>query len=275
MSTEDESTGRARQPMIGQRVGSAQEPLLQDNVAGPVVEHPELPAMGEDESGAAPPLGLATGGGGTQPRFMTDKPQPPHGGRGRMPEVPNVNDTTSHRGGERPEGDYPEQRGVAPSPATGPGGYLRLQFRAAGGEVSLLDVTRVDGPLGPPEPLYGGVAYEVTVGPEQVGVGAVPDPGVRRGLAPLDRPELGHFIEEVPTYEFTARVPVDKVTPVNLPDLQVIVYRLDSTQVINATPDRPLREQAGRQAEEVAALRGINRERLPHELRASIDRALR
>jgi hypothetical protein len=90
-----------------------------------------------------------------------------------------------------------------------------------------------------------------------------------------NRPELGHFVEEVPSYEFTARVPVGKVTSANLPDLQVAVYRLDSTQIIHATPEQPLHQQAGRLAEEVATLRGIHRERLPHELRASIDRALR
>lgn len=78
----------------------------------------------------------------------------------------------------------------------------------------------------------------------------------------------------MPTYEFIARLPADRVSAVDLRDLQVTVYRMDSGQVVHPTPEHPLREHVGHVAEEVATLRGIHIDRLPQELRIRIERAL-
>jgi len=265
-SPQDGTLKRYRHPQIDQRVSTTEEPLLQDNVSEPVVELPHLPAMGEGN--VAQSIGPDRG----EERLMTGESLPSRDGRGVMSPVPSdaAAATGTYPGEERPQQVSPGRVADAE-----PGGYLRLRLRVAGGQASLVDVTRVEGPLSPPEPLYGGLAYEVTLGQQQLGAGAVPDPGVRRAFPPPDRPDLGHFVEEVPYYEFTARVPFGPVTTSNLQDLRVTVYRLDATQMIHTTPVRPLYQEAGRLVEEVAALRGVRPDQLPHELRTRIDRALR
>jgi hypothetical protein len=252
---------------IGQNVGSAEEPLLQDDKAGPFIERPSLPAMGEGETEPRPT--------DQPPRLMAEKavPQPGAAGRGEMAPVPDEGDRagagTADAGNDRP------QQVREPTPRAAAPGYLRLRLRVDRGEMRLVGVSRVEGPLAPPEPVQGGLAYEVTIGQQQLGAGTVPDPGVQRAFQPLDAPEKGHFLVEVPSYEFTARVPADMVSIASLPDVHISVYRMDAGQVIQTAPDRPLRQQVGQYAEEVAALRGIDPEQLPHQVRTHLDRALR
>jgi hypothetical protein len=230
-----------------------------------VVEHSNLPRMDKHKPEPRPVGGRI--------RMMDEHGQAeePEQGRGEMPGVPrDLSPPPEPEDRERPHQQPPPARAGA---ADG-GGYLRLQLRVDKGEITVVGVARVAGPLGPPRPMHGGLAYEVSLGDQQIGAGDVPDPGVRRGLAPPDEPERGHLVVEVPSYEFTARVPVDRLSPVNLPDLQVSVYRLDSGEVLRPSPERPLREHAGHLAEEVAVMRGIRTERLPAEVRAGLERAL-
>jgi hypothetical protein len=255
---------RAGEPVLGRRVGSGEMGHRQGDTSEPIVEHPHLPRMDDKPR----PQGRLPGQG----RLM-DEHTPARAtgaGRGEMAAVPDNLDAPGP--GDR---EYPPQR-PAPEPgaAPEPGGYLRLQLRVDDGDLSLVSVNRVAGPLGPPEPVHGGLAYEVSLGRQHLGAGDVPDPGVRRGFAPPDAPERGHSVVNVPSFEFTARIPADRVSTVNLPDLQVAVYRLDSGQVIHPTTERPLREHVGQLAEEVATLRGIHTDRLPEHLRAGIERAL-
>jgi hypothetical protein len=254
-------------PVAGRRVGSdAVEPRQRED-AEPVADQPDLPRMDEPETRRTP--------GVSQDRLM-DEHTPPaaaDAGRGEMAAIPAELGVT-----RPPDGEYPPQQprpGAPAAPGEPGGGYLRLQLRVDDGEVSVIGASRVAGPLRMPGPLQGGLAYEVTIGPRQLGAGDVPDPGVRRGFVPPDQPERGHSVIPMPSYEFTARFPADEVSTVNLPDLQVTVYRLDPGQAVSLTADRPLREHVGRVAQEVATLRGIRTERLPQEVRASLERALR
>jgi hypothetical protein len=256
---------RVSPPIAGRRIGSDASGPHQGESTDPIVEQPHLPRMAEAE-----PLQQLVGG---VTRLMDDPAASGGigGGRGQMSPVP-----AELRAALPTDGGYAPQQPVSavPTAAAEGAGYLRLQLRVDNGEMSLVGVSRVSGPLSQPGPVHGGLAYEVSLGQRQLGAGDVPDPGVRRGLHPPDRPESGHAVVELPSYEFTARVPADQVSAVNLPDLHVAVYKLDSGQATRLTADRPLLAQVGRTAEEVASLRGVHVEQLPHDVRAGLERAL-
>lgn len=254
---------RASEPVAGQRISSDAPGPYQDDSAEPVVENPRLPRM-DDKPEQRPSSG--------QTRLMDEHTaaEMTEGGRGQMAPVPSDLRVTSPADSEYP----PQHPAPGLSAAAESGGYLRLLLRVDDGEMSLVDASRVAGPLSQPGPVHGGLAYAVSLGQQQLGAGDVPDPGIRRSFAPPDQPERGHALVEVPSYEFTARVPADQVSTTNLPDLQVAVYRLDSDQATQLATDQPLREQVGRVAKEVSRLRGVHIEQLPQQVRVSLERAL-
>jgi hypothetical protein len=264
---EESNPPRSSAPLLGRRVGSSGEPQFQRDGADPIIENPLLPAMGEQAHQQRMSGGEAL--------LMGEHPSTaPSGGRGEMAPIRNSGTHVTET--RAPDREFPPQQPAPRSARSAEaGGYLRLQLRVEDGEVALVGVGRVEGPLSPPEPLQGGLAYEVTLGNRQVGAGAVPDPGIRRAFAPPDEPTRGHFVVAVPSFEFTARVPADQVSAVSLPDLQIAVYRMDSSQVVNPAFDQPLHAQAGHLVKEVATLRGIHAEQLPPELRARLDDAVR
>jgi hypothetical protein len=241
----------------------------QDADADPIVENPALPHMDVDAN-VRPDL---IGG---EIRLMDDgSPTPTRGGgRGLMDDVPADTTPPTRLG---PAG-YPPQRPAGRSGAAArsdaAGGYLRLLIRVENGDMSVVGASRVPGPLSRPGPVQGGLAYEVSLGAEQIGAGDVPDPGYRRGVASPGRPDRGHAFVEAPGYEFTARIPVDQIRAESLPDVQIAVYRLDSEQPTAFHPGSPLRAQDGRIAQELTALRGIRTEELPQDVRVSLERAL-
>lgn len=258
---EDQPLGpRAGEPSPGRRVGSGAEEPRQGTTSEPIIEHSDLPAMGE--VAPRPIRGRI--------RLM-DEPVAAEvgGGRGEMPPVPAT------LAAEAPtEGDYPPQVPVPTRAAGDSGGYMRFHLRVDDGAMSVVAAKWVPGPLAAAAPMHGGLAYEVSLGQDQLSAGDVPDPGVRRGFVPPDEPERGHQVIEVPSYEFTARVPAERLSRVNLPDVQVAVYRLDASQVVHATNVQPLQAQAGHVAEEVARLNGIRMEELPTDARNNIEQVL-
>lgn len=254
---------RAGEPTPGRRVSSGVGEPRQGTTTEPFVEHSDLPRMGEQDLAPRPIRG--------QVRLMDDSGATGvTGGRGEMSSAPNG------LGPEPPTtGDHPPQEPVASRAAAGDsGGYMRLHLRVDDGAMSVVAAKYVPGPLAAPAPMQGGLAYEVSLGQEQLGAGDVPDPGVRRGLVSPDAPERGHHVVEVPSYEFTVRIPVERLSRVNLPDVQVTVYRLDASQVIHATNAQPLQAQTGHVVEEVARLNGIRMEELPTDARNNIEQAL-
>jgi hypothetical protein len=250
------------------RVGSNQEPFVQQPDGKPVVENPGLPHM------EAAKVEQRRFGG--ELRFMEEVPgaAPAPSGR-RMQPVPP--DGRSAGVPATPRG--PQQPAAAQPVAAGGESYLRLLLHVEDGELSVRGVSEVPGPLGDPEPLHGDLVYEVTVGSKQIAAGAVPDPGVRRSFPPLPdsgAPGVeGHHVVEVPSYDFTARVPAAEVSSANLPDVQVAIYRLEGGQVVQPRQNRPLPEQVGHLVQEVARLRGIHLEELPQDVRAQFDRMRR
>jgi hypothetical protein len=234
-------------------------------VTEPVVERPDLPRMDDGDVRQREIKGRI--------RFMDDGPADTGGGaRGLMADIP----PEDARESVPSPGEYPPQR---PRRATFQAeeldGYLRLLLRVEDGVVSVVDASRVPGPLIQSGPVQGGFAYAVSLGSEQLAAGDVPDPGVRRGVVAPDRPERGHAIFGAPTSEFTARVPIGKVSLDTIRDLDISLYQLDSTQPTPLRSDEPLRARVGRLAEEVTVLRGIRLEQLPQEVRVRLERALR
>lgn len=243
--------------------------MRQNADADPVVENPALPRMDADAEVRPEPVA-------GEIRLMDDSSPTltPRGGRGLMDEVPG--DTTP-RAAPGPDG-YPMQRpasrpGAAARSAEA-GGYLRLLMRVENGDMSVVGASRVPGPLGRPGQVQGGLAYEVSLGAQQIGAGDVPDPGFRRGVTDPEHPDRGHALVEAPGYEFTARIPVDQIRTESLPDVQITVYRLNSEQPTSLHPSVPLRAQAGRVTEELTTLRGIRTDELPQDVRISLERAL-
>src|SRR4249920_3828641 len=137
MSDQHEQPVRPRRTRveIGQNVGSAEEPLLQDDTAGPFVERPNLPAMGEGE--ISPRL---TG------RLMAEHAVPQPGAARRREMVPVPDEGGPAGPGQVGAGmDRPQQARQAAPPAGAPG-YLRLRLRVDGAELRLVGVSRVEGP---------------------------------------------------------------------------------------------------------------------------------
>ena len=173
--------------------------------------------------------------------------------------------------------EYPPQRPrSATSRADDLAAYLRLLLRVENGAMSLVDAEPGAWPARfESGPVQGGLAYAVSLGFEQLGAGSVPDPGVRRSVVAPDRPERGRAFFAAPSYEFTARVAIGQVSLDTVRDLDISVYRLDSTQPTPLRSDEPLRARVGRVAEEVTALRGIRLEQLPQAVRLRLEQALR
>lgn len=248
------------------RFGSGQEEPRQSGKGEAIVEHPHLTAMDEHKVEHREVRGAVRLMDEHAPAFTASS-------RGEMPPVPH--DPGANHAVKADDELPPQQPAPSRQAAAGGEGYLRLQMRVEDGEVSVVGASHVPGPLAPAPAMHGGFAYEVTLGSEQLAAGDVPDPGVRRGFVRPDDPSGGHHIVDVSSYEFTARIPGASMSAVKLPDVQVSVYRLDPAQVVQPTRERPLRAHAGQLADEVASLRGIRLESLPHQVRNDIERAIR
>src|SRR5215467_7209287 len=75
--------------------------------------------------------------------LMEDQPAKPKSGANRMPAVPKKLATERQRG-ERPEQRELEQRKPQRTERLG---YVRLRVHVQGGEMSVLDIASVEGPL--------------------------------------------------------------------------------------------------------------------------------
>lgn len=158
------------------------------------------------------------------------------------------------------------------------GSYLRMRVRVENGEMSVLDVREVDGPLAMPGHLPSGFAYEVTLGAKRVAVGGVPDLGEWRGYpSPKGPPELhGHHVTQLSEAEFNVRVPREEVSLSALPQTEITLY-----QVKEPAQNRPIPRGLSLQAEftneirEVARLKGINVDSLSKDAQKEFRRALK
>jgi hypothetical protein len=131
-------------------------------------------------------------------------------------------------------------------------GYVRILASVVDGEIVLRDLAHVEGELADPEPLFGGVGYEVVLDGKHIHAGDVPDPGVRRGFAPPDDPNRGHSFVAVEDFDFVIRIPLAKVPPGRIPDLAVSVFQIHGESVLARVGDTPLTKQFAGQVRQVA-----------------------
>jgi hypothetical protein len=267
-------------PSIGSiltRVGTGVTAQLQKEGAAPVIENTGLPRMADVGQPARvtlpgnPALRLrpTTGLMGTG--------APPAAAAGpRMDPLPHpealgeaARATAAGRGDQAPRPDVGRVAGSGES-------YLRILVTVTGNDVQITHIDEVDGPLGPPEPLYGGLAYEVTLGDRALRVGAIPDPGVRRAFASAPAPpaQQKHFFATAASYDFTARVPKTAVTATTMPQVHIAVLALDPSQVVVPAGDVPLVKQFPHLAQEVTRLPGIDVAKLAEPVRAAFAKAL-
>ena len=237
-------------------------PTKQEISAPPVVQAPHLPSM--EATGAVQtilrntllPL-MGSGGGQTG------------GGQGRMDAVPANTSTSSAPSGK-------PQQPKAGVEVLSPGeGYVRLEVHVENGKLSVTGAKHVAGPLAMPSAVIHGYAYEVLLNDQQVALGSLPDVGLRRAFANRDVPDPQgkHFLVEVPTFDFTVRVPNGHFVTANLPKLNIVLHN------VTEAPDRftslaPLAKQAGVKTTEVGRLTGINVEQLSPNVRPALQQIL-
>jgi hypothetical protein len=231
---------------------------VMDPEAAPVNENPGLPAM--EETPAAPSRVRQ------KPSVMAKDPEPDKGGKNRMPTPPKSKRKA------KPGEQLADKSSRRPAES-----YLRLRVRVNEGEMSVQEVSEVEGPLIEPDTLNSGFVYEVTLAAQRLAVGGIPDLGVRRSYpAPDGTGELrGHHISVAPVAEFNVRVPHGKLSLSSLPRTEIALYRVKEDSPETAIRSGPLPEQFGRQLREVARLKGIHIDRLPQAIQGRLRRAFR
>jgi hypothetical protein len=228
----------------------------------PVVENAKLPAMTE-KAPRPRPIGGKTVLMPAEPKADTAK-------TGRM---------TAFNAGlkpPRPTKERPEMNAGKPPAAPPKDGYVRLNVRVAGGNVSIVGAKAVAGPLVEKAKLHGDLAWEATLGDKRVGMGSAPDVGIRRSFPNPNGPpeQRGHFISEAPSYEIAVRVPASQVTLAQLPKLQLKLFKIKEDLPIKEIQPGPLGPQFERELREVATIKGIKLDTLETPIRGEIRKAL-
>jgi len=232
----------------------------------PVVENAKLPKM-TDRAPRPRQIGGKT-------LVMPAEPKPDTARTGRMPafDAKAVSGRTARPVKQRP--DMEARKAVTETPKKD--GYVRLQLRVAGGDVSVVGATAVPGPLVDRPKLHGDLAYEVTLGSKRVAVGSAPDVGVRRSFPNPDGPpeQQGHFISEAPSYEIPVRMPASEVSLAALPRVQIKLYRIKEDLPPAEIQPGPIGPQFERELREVATVKGLKLDTLSAPIQAQLKKAL-
>jgi hypothetical protein len=202
-------------------------------------------------------------------------------GASRMPEIPPAAEGEGRRMDPRPSDTtqtaYMPAQEARQQPAAGRGeSYLRLTIHNESGELTVVAVRQVEGPLTAPETLPTGVAWDVSVGNRRISTGHVPDAGVVRAFANQDVPEPQgrHRFWEASSFDFNVRMPRQEVAPALLPDLRISLYRL------HKAPERPLGTEPLHQQlskdefTEIGHLEGLSGTHLAGSARTELERIL-
>ena len=232
----------------------------------PVIENPRLPRMTDE-----PPAEKLVGG---KRRVMKAKPKADTGKTKRMAPVV--------KGTVRQPKTHPEmQPKKTRRSARGREGYVRLRLRVTeSGRLRVVGAKAVEGPLVDPK-LQGAMAYEVTLAGQRLAAGGIPDVGERRSFPDPDAtdPEMqGHHVSPAPVYEVNVRVPKADVTPAQLPDLEIALFRIKD-DLPDAAPalagERGIGERFERELREVGRLKGIKPDTLAKPVADMLKEAFR
>jgi hypothetical protein len=234
----------------------------------PVVENAKLPVMTEKV------LRPRLIGGKTL--LMVGAPKPDAGKVGRMAAVPKARPKVPQPTANRALADMKaDPKGVVTAPADG---YVRLQLRVSGDQVTVVGAKAVEGPLVQRPELHGAVAYDVTLGSKRIAVGSILDLGERRSFPnedPKAPPEQrGHYISEVPVYDVNIRVPAAEVSVKSLPKLNIRLYRIKEEVDTRLAPPGPLGDHFTRELREIGKVSGIKLEDIAAPSRAQVKKAL-
>ena len=147
--------------------------------------------------------------------------------------------------------------------------YIRLRIRVRGDRLTVVDSHLVDGPLGQTQVFSTPNAYEITLGDRLLHAGALPDIGTQRSFVNPDPKagQQGHFITELPIYEFTARVAAHEVTPETISAITLRLHRIKEEARTDRLGSEPLAVQFPREMRPVGELVGLPESVLP----AAID----
>ena len=150
-----------------------------------------------------------------------------------------------------------------------------MEVHLENGNLSLVGVKEVPGPLVMPSAVIHGYAYEVVLGDQQIALGSLPDVGVRRAFANRDVPDPQgkHHIVSVPAFDFFVRVPQGHISAATLPKLTIALHKVEDAPG-RFTSLSTLARQPGVKTVEVGRLAGIKMEQLPQALRSHLEHIL-
>ena len=155
-------------------------------------------------------------------------------------------------------------------------GYVRIEIHVEDGQLSIIGVKQVPGPLVMSSTVIRGYAYEVLLDEQQVSLGSVPDVGIRRAFANRDveGPQSKHYFINVPAFDFFVRIPKGNVSAATLSKLNIVLHKVEEA------PDRlntlaALQKQPGVKSVEIGRLAGITLEQLPPAVRPHLEQILR
>lgn len=157
-------------------------------------------------------------------------------------------------------GDQVPTAGAEPTAAPDGESYLRVRLRVEGGQATVIHASRVEGPLATAREVRGAFAYEVTVDGRPVAGDALGDLGVVRSFPNPQSPdprEHVHHITKVDTYEFTARIPAERLPADALDRVEISLLRItDASRALPLAAQRPLLEEHAVEVREVSRTGG-------------------
>ena len=137
--------------------------------------------------------------------------------------------------------------------------YVRLRVRVTRGGLTVTDAHLVDGPLSQGSVFNGDYAYEVSLGDRLIHAASLADLGAQRSFANPGGPpaERAHHLEERSTYDFTARIPAEEVTPDTVGAISLTLHRVKGTAPARRLTDQPLAVQYAEELRPVVGLVGL------------------
>lgn len=243
----------------------AKKEEMQTDAAEAVSDNPKLPAMNGGELKPS----RAKGGG----KLMDEAAKPVKGGKDYM--APASKGKASAKKGRQPLAD----QGAGKAAKGKADSYLRLRVHVENGEMSVVDVKEVEGPLAVRDTIPTGFAYQVTLGAKHVAVGSVPDLGTWRGYPRPDGAAQGvtghHHVTPMTEAEFNVRVPRTALSLSALPRTEIALYQVKEDVSDKPLTLSPLHEQFSRELREIARLKGIHVNELPQPAQKKLRQALK
>lgn len=240
---------------------------------GTLDPHPDLPRM---QSAAAEPvvnarnLPLMPEIAEIQPgqALMGRDAKSANIGKEQMAPVPRKRSAPQKK--KRMPQEKPPMTSEAPSE-----GYIRLELHAENGQLSVVSIHEVAGPMLLPNAVARGYAYEALIDNRRIGLGSIPDAGVNRAFANRDvpGPEGTHRFFPETGFNFFVRIPKTELSLDTLPRLAVGLFQVEEAPEHLSL--EPLPKHPGVHTNEIGRLDGIRLEVLPEALRTDIERILR